>query len=85
MRLKHLVVVGMVVGGSATLVAQRTPKTFEPSLDAAAKRTRLTLPAPTSAPDLKTTLHKMADVLGMLRGPDEEDGVITMQIGRAHV
>jgi hypothetical protein len=60
------------------LSAQRTPKQFEPSLDAAAKRTKLTLPAPTVAPDLKTTLHKMADVLGMLRGPEEDDGVITM-------
>ena len=55
------------------------PKTFQPSLDAAAKRIRIKNPPLTTAPDVKTTLYKMADALGMLRDTNERDAVLTME------
>ena len=48
-----------------------------PSLQAT-KVQRIKVAPPTSVPDLKTTLYKMADVLGMLRGAQEEDSVLTL-------
>jgi len=54
------------------------PKTFQPSLPAEAKRARIKNPPLTTAPDVKTTLYRVADALGMLRGTDERDAVLTM-------
>jgi hypothetical protein len=54
------------------------PKTFQPSLSAEAKRAHLKNPPLTTAPDVKTTLYRIADALGMLRGTDERDSIITM-------
>lgn len=34
---------------------------------------------PIAAPDLKSTLYKMADVLGMLRGPEESESILTLE------
>jgi hypothetical protein len=48
------------------------------SLDAAVKRVRIRNPPPTAAPDVKTTLYKMGDALGMLRDTDERDAVLTI-------
>ena len=81
MRSKTLgVILSVCMTGLATAASAqiRTPETFQPSLDAAAKREKIKLPPPTSAPDLKTTLYKMADSLGMLRGANENDAVVTM-------
>ena len=65
--------------GSAEAQYVGIPKTFQPSLEAAAKRVRLKNPPLTTVPDVKTTLYRMADALGMLRGTDERDAVITME------
>ena len=54
------------------------PKTFQPSLSAEAKRAQLKNPPLTTAPDVKTTLYRIGDALGMLRGTDERDSIITM-------
>jgi len=54
------------------------PKTFQPSLAAEAKRAQLKNPPLTTAPDVKTTLYRIGDALGMLRGTDERDSIITM-------
>ena len=54
------------------------PKTFQPSLAAEAKRAKIKNPPPTSAPDVKTTLYRIGDALGMLRGTEERDSIITM-------
>jgi hypothetical protein len=54
------------------------PKTFQPSLAAEAKRAQLKNPPLTAAPDVKTTLYRIGDALGMLRGTDEHDSIITM-------
>src|SRR3954470_3207424 len=54
------------------------PKTFQPSLDAAVKRTRLKNPPPTTAPSVKDTLYRIGDALGMLRDTDERDAILTM-------
>ena len=55
-----------------------TPKTFQPSLDAATKRVQLKNPAPTTAPSVKDTLYKIGDAIGMLRDTDERDTILTM-------
>jgi hypothetical protein len=54
------------------------PKTFQPSLAAEAKRAQLKNPPLTTAPDVKMTLYRIGDALGMLRGTDERDSIITM-------
>lgn len=54
------------------------PKTFQPSLAAEAKRAQLKNPPLTTAPDVKTTLYRIGDALGMLRGTEERDSIITM-------
>jgi len=69
----------IVVIALAAVATVQGQQKFQPSLDAAAKRERLKLPPATAAPDVKTTLYKMADVLGMLRGTEESDSIITMQ------
>lgn len=58
--------------------AQFYPKEFQPSLPAAAKTEKTKAPPLMSVPDLKSTLYKMADALGMLRGRDEHDAVLTV-------
>ena len=72
-----ILVLGATIG-SAGAQYVGIPKTFQPSLDAAVKRVSLKNPPLTTAPDVKTTLYKMADALGMLRGTDERDAVLTM-------
>jgi hypothetical protein len=37
------------------------------------------MPAPEPAKDLETALYKAADALGMLRGPQERDGIVTFE------
>jgi hypothetical protein len=54
------------------------PKTFQPSLDAAVKRVGLKNPPPTTAPDVKATLYRIGDALGMLRDTNERDAILTM-------
>lgn len=54
------------------------PKTFQPSLAAEAKRVHLKNPPLTAAPDVKTTLYRIGDALGMLRGTEERDAILTM-------
>jgi len=54
------------------------PKTFQPSLAAEAKRAQLKNPRLTAAPDVKTTLYRVGDALGMLRGTEERDTILTM-------
>jgi hypothetical protein len=72
-----VLVLGMTIGyAEAQYVG--IPKTFQPSLEAAAKRARIKNPPLTTAPDVKTTLYKIADGLGMLRGTDERDAILTM-------
>jgi len=54
------------------------PKTFQPSLSAEVKRVHLKNPPLTTAPDVKTTLYRVGDALGMLRDIEERDAVLTM-------
>jgi hypothetical protein len=67
-----------VTAGVADAQYVGVPKTFQPSLEAAARRTTLKNPPLTAAPDVKTTLYRMADALGMLRGTEERDSIVTM-------
>jgi hypothetical protein len=67
----------LVVACTALAHAQFYPKKFLPSLPAA-KVERTKVAPPKTVPDLKSTLYKMADVLGMLRGGEEEDSILTM-------
>ena len=53
--------------GSAEAQYVGIPKTFQPSLAAEAKRVHLKNPPLTAAPDVKTTLYRIGDALGMLR------------------
>jgi hypothetical protein len=72
-----LLILGMSAGfAEAQYVG--IPKTFQPSLAAEAKRARLKNPPLTTAPDAKTTLYRIGDALGMLRGTEERDSIITM-------
>jgi len=72
-----VLVLGMAYGfAEAQYVG--VPKTFQPSLAAEAKRAQLKNPPLTAAPDVKTTLYRIGDALGMLRGTDERDSIITM-------
>jgi hypothetical protein len=57
--------------------AQFYPEKFQPSLPAT-KVDRKKVAPPTTVPDLKSTLYKIADVQGMLRGAEEEDSVLTV-------
>jgi len=72
-----VLVLGVTIG-SAEAQYVGIPKTFQPSLAAEAKRVHLKNPPLTTAPDVKTTLYRMGDALGMLRGTDERDSIITM-------
>jgi len=67
-----------VTAGSAQAQSVGIPKTFQPSLAAEARRVHLKNPPLTTAPDVKTTLYRIGDALGMLRGTDERDSIITM-------
>jgi hypothetical protein len=72
-----ILVLGVTIGyAEAQYVG--IPKTFQPSLAAEAKRAQLKNPPLTTAPDVKTTLYRIGDALGMLRGTDERDSIITM-------
>src|SRR5262245_38095065 len=72
-----LLILGMTAGhANAQYVG--IPKTFQPSLDAATKRTALKNPALTAAPSVKDTLYRVGDALGMLRGTEEVDTILTM-------
>src|SRR6266508_2349024 len=76
--LATVLVLGMTIGHAEAQYVG-IPKTFQPSLDAAVKRVRVRNPPPATAPDVKTTLYRMADALGMLRGTDERDAILTME------
>ena len=72
-----VLVLGMTLGyAEAQYVG--IPKTFQPSLAAEAKRAQLKNPPLTTAPDVKTTLYRIGDALGMLRGTEERDTILTM-------
>jgi hypothetical protein len=73
-----MAIVAMLAGWAAPAHAQFSPKAFQPSLPAAAKTEKRKAPPLKAVPDLKSTLYKMADALGMLRGQDEEDAVLTV-------
>ena len=73
-----LLVLGTAIGHADAQYVD-IPKTFQPSLDAAVKRVRIKNPPLTIAPDVKTTLYKIADALGMLRDTNERDAVLTME------
>jgi hypothetical protein len=72
-----VLVLGVTIGSSDAQYVG-IPKTFQPSLSAEAKRAKIKNPPLTTAPDVKTTLYRIADALGMLRGTDERDSIITM-------
>src|SRR5258708_3082803 len=72
-----VLVLGMTIGyAEAQYVA--IPKPFQPTPAAEAKRVHLKNPLLTAAPDVKTTLYRIGDALGMLRGTDERDSILTM-------
>ncbi len=77
MAIATVLVLGVTIG-SAEAQYVGIPKTFQPSLAAEAKRAQLKNPPLTTAPDVKTTLYRIGDALGMLRGTDERDSIITM-------
>src|ERR1051325_6830074 len=72
-----LLVLGLTVG-SAEAQFVGIPKTFQPSLDAARKRTPVKNPPLTAAPSVKDTLYRIGDALGMLRDIEERDAILTM-------
>ena len=72
-----LLVLG-AIGGYAHAQSVGIPKTFQPSLAAEAKRVKLKNPPLTTATDVKETLYRIGDALGMLRGTEERDSIITM-------
>src|SRR5438552_3281450 len=65
-----------LMGGDAHAQSVGIPKTFQPSLDAARSRRQLKNPPLTAAPDVKTTLYRIGDALGMLRDVDERDAIL---------
>ena len=72
-----MLILGVTVGhANAQFVG--IPKTFQPSLAAEAKRATLKNPPLTRATDVKETLYRIGDALGMLRGTEERDSIITM-------
>jgi len=71
-----LILASMSESASAQYVG--IPKTFQPSLAAEAKRVKLKNPPLTAATDVKMTLYRIGDALGMLRGTEERDSIITM-------
>ncbi len=72
-----VLVLGLTIGHAEAQYVG-IPKTFQPSLAAEAKRVHLKNPPLTTAPDVKTTLYRIGDALGMLRGTDERDSILTM-------
>ena len=81
MRTKALIVLGLVAllapGVRAQQGYQVYPDEYLPSLPAT-KVDRTTVAPPTVAPDLESTLYKMADYLGMLRRQQDVDSIITV-------
>ena len=80
--MRAITIAALLVMGLATTVVEAQfvgiPKTFQPSLDAAKSRVRLTNPALTAAPSVKDTLYRIGDALGMLRDIEERDAILTM-------
>ena len=72
-----LLVLGLTLG-SAEAQFVGIPKTFQPSLDAARKRTPLKNAPLTEAPSVKDTLYRIGDALGLLRDVEEHDSILTM-------
>src|SRR3981081_3942716 len=72
-----VLVLGVTIG-SAEAQSVGIPKTFQPSLSAEVKRVHLKNPPLTTAPDVKTTLYRIGDALGMLRDIEERDAILTM-------
>src|SRR5882672_9505889 len=72
-----VLVLGMTAG-YAGAQSVGIPKTFQPSLSAEVKRVHLKNPPLTAAPDVKTTLYRIGDALGMLRDIEERDAILTM-------
>jgi hypothetical protein len=80
--MRAITTAALLVLGLATTVVEAQfvgiPKTFQPSLDAAKSRLRLTNPPLTAAPSVKDTLYRIGDALGMLRDIEERDAILTM-------
>jgi len=80
--MRAITTAALLVLGLATTVVEAQfvgiPKTFQPSLDAAKSRVRLTNPPLTAAPSVKDTLYRIGDALGMLRDIEERDAILTM-------
>ena len=75
--LAMVLALGMMIGhADAQYVG--IPKTFQPSLSAEKKRVHVKNPPLTAAPDVKTTLYRIGDALGMLRDIEERDAILTM-------
>ena len=73
MRMRALAVGAFAVLAPSLVLAQGAPSLQATKVD------KIKVAPPKTAPDLKSTLYKMADVLGMLRGPQEEDSVLTLE------
>ena len=72
MRMRALAIGAFAVLAPAIVQAQGAPSLKATKVD------KIKVAPPKTAPDLKSTLYKMADVLGMLRGAQEEDSVLTI-------
>ena len=81
MRMKGLIVPGLVALLAQGVLAQQGyqvyPDEYLPSLPATDVE-RTTVAPPTAAPDLESTLYKMADYLGMLRRQQDVDSIMTV-------
>jgi hypothetical protein len=66
----------LAIGAFAVLAPSIVQAQGAPSLPAA-RVDKIKVAPPKTPPDLKSTLYKMADVLGMLRGAQEEDSILT--------
>ena len=68
----------LAIGALAVLAPSIVQAQGAPSLPAA-RVDKIKVAPPKTTPDLKSTLYKMADVLGMLRGAQEEDSILTLE------
>ena len=68
----------LAIGAFAVLAPSIVHAQGAPSLPAA-RVDKIRVAPPRTTPDLKSTLYKMADVLGMLRGAQEEDLILTLE------
>lgn len=68
----------LAMGAFAVLAPTIVQAQGAPSLPAT-KVDKIKVAPPKTAPDLKSTLYQMADVLGMLRGAQEEDSILTLE------